>query len=218
MNGVQVGVALALVSTALLPRAEGADIGQPGLVVRAYLATPVRDADWSAATRETAAILGDAGVGVDWMTCSGGTDVPERCATPMKWNEVAVRIVRVEGAHELTSKAPLGESLLDPSHRLGTLATIYLDRVEWLARASRVSVAILLARAIAHELGHLLLGTPTHSGGGLMRAMWTRDELARRVPADWVFPADDAVRLRLAFERRTAGQPAMVATWALSPR
>ena len=39
-----------------------------------------------------------------------------------------------------------------------------------MAERSTSNVAVLLGRAVAHELGHLLLKTNDHSEGGLMRA------------------------------------------------
>ena len=42
-------------------------------------------------------------------------------------------------------------------------------------------------RTLAHELGHLVLGSNEHSESGLMRAVWTAAEVARNRPADWVF-------------------------------
>jgi hypothetical protein len=84
----------------------------------------------------------------------------------------------------------------------GTLATIYLDRVEWLALVAGVDAGTVLARAIAHEIGHLLLGTTAHSRHGLMRPVWSREELIRGRATDWLFQADDASRLQKALARR----------------
>jgi len=38
-------------------------------------------------------------------------------------------------------------------------------------------VAVALGRALAHELGHYLLGPNAHSGSGLMRAEWSPAEM-----------------------------------------
>ncbi len=42
-------------------------------------------------------------------------------------------------------------------------------------------VGILLAHAIAHEVGHLLLGTNKHAHDGVMKAQWSPDDLAGAV-------------------------------------
>ena len=213
MNCRRLSVGIVLAGTVLVsPPADGAQIDRPNLVVRLY-AAPAHSGDWTATIREATAILEDAGVDVGWINCSEAVPAvdtgPSRCAPPLKSNEVAVRIIRVQtsGYHR---EWTLGESLLDPVRRIGTLATIYLDRVEWLARAGSVDAGTLLARAIAHEIGHLLLGTTAHSRRGLMRAVWSREELIRGRTADWLFLAEDATRLQQALARRLDRTPEAV--------
>ena len=97
---------------------------------------------------------------------------------------------------------PLGDAHVDSSSKAGTLATIYVDAIESLAHATGCAIATLLGRVVAHEIGHLLLGTARHATIGLMRAVWTPDELKQNRPGDWVFPPRDARRLRVATQRR----------------
>jgi hypothetical protein len=84
----------------------------------------------------------------------------------------------------------------------GALATIYRGPVNELAVAAGVDSEILLGRAMAHEIGHLLLGTNEHRPGGLMKAEWTPALLKERAPAYWVFSRDDRARLAKNLERR----------------
>jgi hypothetical protein len=49
---------------------------------------------------------------------------------------------------------------------------------------------------VAHEIGHLLLGTSKHSKEGLMRALWSHDELRGAKPTHWGFSAAEAARMR----------------------
>jgi len=67
------------------------------------------------------------------------------------------------------------------------LATIYLDRVNWMAEQTGVDARALLGRAIAHELGHLLMATGAHGPNGLMRPVWSQSEIRRRQIDDWIF-------------------------------
>jgi len=122
---------------------------------------------------------------------------------------VALRVVRRPASPGLSRNPPLGDSLLDASTHSGTLATVYLEHIERLAHAAGVSSNTVMARAIAHELGHLLLGTSTHSASGLMRPVWTADELARDRLVDWSIAAADGAQMRLAFTQRVEG-PAIV--------
>jgi hypothetical protein len=76
-------------------------------------------------------------------------------------------------------------------------------------------VAVLLGRTVAHEIGHLLIGTNRHAASGLMRARWSREELQRNHPADWRFNARDGVEMRRGMLTRAgAGTPeALIASY-----
>jgi hypothetical protein len=64
------------------------------------------------------------------------------------------------------------------------------------AASAGVDAPRLLGRAIAHELGHLLLGRTQHSESGIMRAAWSRQELQRNEVVDWRFSEPDATQIR----------------------
>ena len=123
-----------------------------------------------------------------WRPCQAGL-----CADPPTPDQVIVRIVKGKdrGPRDL-----LGTSMVDLEGQAGTLATVYIDRVELLASESRVDSGRLLGRAIAHEIGPLLLGTARHSHGGLMRANWLSGELQRDWPMDWMLSAPEGSRMR----------------------
>ena len=101
---------------------------------------------------------------------------------------------------------PLGYALVDARTRSGALATIYVERVEWLSSAARVDPRPLLGRAIAHEVGHLLLGTNGHTDAGLMRPVWSCDALRRNDSSDWVFAQSDSQAMRQAVRLRAVPQ------------
>jgi hypothetical protein len=64
------------------------------------------------------------------------------------------------------------------------------------AHEANVDSGRLLGRAIAHEIGHLLLGTSGHANRGLMRARWLTGELQRDWPLDWILSAPEGSRMR----------------------
>jgi hypothetical protein len=80
--------------------------------------------------------------------------------------------------------------------------------VTGLARSCQVDVRVVLGRAIAHEIGHLLLGTNGHAPTGLMREIWSRETLQRGRTHDWVFTASDSQAMRDAVRTRLAKQMA----------
>jgi hypothetical protein len=78
-----------------------------------------------------------------------------------------------------------------------------VDRVLNLARNLEIDHPLLLGRTIAHEIGHLLLATSTHGGSGLMREVWSREELLAGRADHWTLQPFDAaaIRKRLAQSR-----------------
>jgi hypothetical protein len=64
------------------------------------------------------------------------------------------------------------------------------------ARRIGLDLPLLIGRVAAHEIGHLLIGTRTHSRDGLMRAAW---DVGRIRPSDWQFTASDAAAIRARF-------------------
>jgi hypothetical protein len=96
----------------------------------------------------------------------------------------------------------LGYSLVNTQAGEGKLATMFVDRVEWLAKQAGTDPAMLLGFAITHEIGHLLLGTNAHASSGLMRAVWSRRELQHSRVGDWIFRSTEAWRMRSALLTR----------------
>ena len=85
------------------------------------------------------------------------------------------------------NRRAFGYSLIDPTTATGTLSTVYVDRVDWLASTGKAVRAEVLGRAITHEIGHQLLGSNDHPARGLMRETWTAEELTRNRAEDWQF-------------------------------
>jgi len=71
----------------------------------------------------------------------------------------------------------MGISYLSPDGT-GCYADLFYDRALSLHETTQLSVAAILGHGIAHEIGHLLLGTNSHASAGLMSARWQPAELA----------------------------------------
>jgi hypothetical protein len=180
------------------------DVDVMPLVVRLYGGPGISSSDSQSALEEAKTILGDAGFAPEWITCPADVSAPIRCTVPLVGAELVVRLATAPPHANPLHVVPLGYSLVDPGRRSGALATIYLDRVKWLAGASTADVATLLGRAIAHELGHLLLGTPQHGRFGLMRAVWSSQMVRNSRPTEWRFSAREAKQMRAAANARAA--------------
>jgi len=66
------------------------------------------------------------------------------------------------------------------------------------SRGTGLGTRELLGRAVAHELGHLLLRAPGHGPSGLMRPLWTDQELMQNRPDDWTFSEADRRQVQAA--------------------
>jgi len=84
--------------------------------------------------------------------------------------------------------------------RAGRLAYVFYDRVEQFAHYFRTDRGAVLGAAIGHELGHMLLPTPSHSAKGLMRPAWLLQEFQQLARGWLLFTPEQAqvIRARLA--------------------
>lgn len=164
------------------------------VVVRLYDTQGVPP-DTVAAARATATqILKNADIAVRWADCP--------CNRPVGPVELMIRLA---ASTQDSEPASLGFSYVDVQKQAGTLATVFGDRVHLLAVAARADEGELLGRAMAHEIGHLLLGTRDHALTGLMRGKWTSIELAKNRAFDWQLSRADGAGLRKALNRRIRG-------------
>ena len=143
-----------------------------------------------AALKVAEATFAAASVNVVWKVCG-----PSECNIPPAATERLVRLVRAPQGASLDARC-LGDALIDARKGIGVLATVYIDRVVDLARHLDINHATLLGRTIAHEIGHLLLATNTHSTSGLMRELWSPEELLTSKADDWALRPLEAAAIR----------------------
>jgi hypothetical protein len=86
-------------------------------------------------------------------------------------------------------------AVINPVTLSGEMATIFHEQVRTVTRRSGVDDATLLGRAVAHEVGHLLLRAREHSATGIMRGAWSLEELTTERPDDWQFAPTDRERI-----------------------
>jgi hypothetical protein len=173
------------------------------VIVRSYNTIGVSPKTASKAQLTATAILSEAGIDANWRECRT-TDGPmsrstDACDGVLIARELMVRIVAVP--RTITDREVLGYSHVDPQLRRGTLATVFADRIRELAAQLRMDEGELLGRAMAHEIGHLLLGTLSHSEAGLMRGHWSTT--GRK--ANWLFSSVEAVEMQDGLTARDGG-------------
>lgn len=204
---VRFAPAAALVLAILASTATDSSAETRRVVVRVY-ETGIGDLSLRTAALQTASqILERAGIAAEWHDCTNNGRRAE-CQDSRRAGNFIARIMpvfvagafgkdTVETLESLSdSEPPLGFAVVDPQTRAGKMATVFHDQIEAVARRTGVARGELLGRVLAHEVGHLLLGVHGHSRNGIMRAVWTDEELARNRPEDWLFPPADRIRLQ----------------------
>ena len=165
------------------------------LTVRIYDNAGVLAGERARAIKRANDILARAELAVDWRDCpAGGVRPRAACATPPAPGELAVRLVR-SPKHDPNPRA-LGNALIDSATGSGTLATVFVDRVMTMATLGKLDTWSMVGGVMAHEIGHLLLGSNTHTETGLMREIWSLKDLVRNRPDDWFFSRAQRDELR----------------------
>ena len=165
------------------------------VVVRVYDNTGLPNVLRRTSLTRAAEIFARAEVEIGWVHC------PARCGRAPSPDQLILRMTRSPA-----TAVGVGSSLIDPVLQAGRLATVYVDQVDAMARRSNTDRVAILSRAIAHEIGHLLLGTTEHTRSGLMRGIWTAEELRRNHGEDWQFSPFQRTLLRARARRRQPGE------------
>jgi len=207
-------VVLALLATAT-PSAQTASPGgtayppvagstEPGLTItlRVYNYAHIPPALLSHAEDEATTIFRQAGVEAAWVDCPlSGAELDRfpACQQPMGGADFALRILSAA----MTERAPaggeaLGFALPCPEDLAGCYAEVFYQRISDWASGAEISAYQLLGHAMAHEVGHLLLGPNSHSRDGIMRPQWNPDDLRVIARASLRFTPEQTERLRAA--------------------
>lgn len=133
----------------------------PQLFVGVYNDAAIQKATLLAAEDKTSAIYRRAGVDLHWLK------------SPALRPELAVRII--PRSRNLANDI-FGVAFLD-STGFGRQADIFYNNIAELSAAWAQNEAELLGCVMAHEIGHLLLGSNSHSPTGIMRRHWDDQQL-----------------------------------------
>jgi hypothetical protein len=175
---------------------------QPDARVWVINAARVDESTLTGALKRVALIFRDAGIRLTWLNCPG-TAIPSAACAGGFGDEPDVLVLRIVGypAGESVSPNALGFAV---AHRGDSkYASVFRGRVlAMVGRGGPCSEAELLGHAMAHELGHLLLGTSAHSRYGLMAARWRATDLDRAAVGGLLFSPAVAAIMRAEAVRR----------------
>ena len=140
-----------------------------------------------------------AGVPISWIVCKSSKLEVEPdlgCQDPPSLTHLNLRIVPHASK---VSDGVFGLAFLS-AEGTGAYADVSYNSAEELDRDWHVGLAQVLGHVMAHELGHLLLGSNAHSQQGIMSPRWHRDELHLASTGLLLFSEDQArfMRERLA--------------------
>ncbi len=163
--GLAAGVATCASAQATSP--EGAVVVRVLVLNRAN----VRPEMIAAAEQDADAIYAAAGVQIAWLNAgpAGLAGDPPLDMTVMLVSGASTRIMSA-ALDDRTLGFASSNSASDAER--GRMAWAFCDRVEETAARYGLAVARLLGKAVAHEIGHLLLPYNSHSAEGIMRATW----------------------------------------------
>jgi hypothetical protein len=104
----------------------------------------------------------------------------------------------------------LGFSL--PCARRGVQVTIYADRVADVSETGGPTFGRVLAYAMAHELGHVLLHSDRHEDTGLMKDIWSKSDWQRAAVSVISFSPSEARQIARFLQKTKSSQLAQLAS------
>ena len=187
--------------------------GPLAISVRVYNYAGILDGRLTRAQKEAARVLGQAGIEAKWVRCAiPGSEIPSNpiCRSQPTPADIVVKLLPRKMARRLMKHhSEFGLAFTAKGEGFGSNLSIFYHRVDELAESRQASRSLLLGHFIAHEIGHLLLGSSSHSRSGLMRVPWNRGQLERASLGTLRFTTKQAARMRVQVSRRLASAPAV---------
>jgi hypothetical protein len=185
----------------------------PTITVWLYNHARVPESILAKADCVTARIFAKAGVEVEWLHCRcSPADPPsdDDCRWAFGPADIALRIVPRSMATRFDSRQEsLGFAIPSAGSGHGADAWVFYHRVEELAESGLAPRYVALGHALAHEIGHLLLGLNQHSPQGIMSPDWSPENLKLATWGMLLFTPEQAERIRADVLARERAQAAM---------
>ena len=180
----------------------------PMLRVRVNNYTQASPSIVAKAEREAGRILGEAGLRMVWLDCPmehyGGVHVQQNpCLEPLEATDIVLRVLS-ERTQNKFQDTVFGFAVVP------IFASVYYDYALRSAKRDndKFEVPVILGCVIAHELGHLLLGSNSHSGSGVMQPQWGRKQVKQALTGGLLFTHEQSKHIQAEVEKRTHVQNA----------
>ena len=169
------------------PREARAAEPNPVVAIRTKNAVGLTGLNLARAQELTTEIYAEAGVTLRWTTDE--TSTAHRTLT--------ITLTTIGTAPRGIAPGSMGVAPSPGDGTRGTTAYIFMDKVRSFAETNRVAAEYVLACALAHEIGHLLLPPNAHDDSGIMRGSWHPGLFPPRAPGVPGFPPAQARLLRI---------------------
>jgi hypothetical protein len=164
------------------------------ITVQIYNYSQASPAILTGSEREAARILGEAGLRVVWLECMVGSFTPGpqgSCQKAPEATDIRLRIL----------SAPIQNRFQDTVFGFTVhpvLASVYYDFAVRRAKSddAEFEIPIILGCVIAHELGHLLLGSNGHSRTGIMQPRWEPNHVRQLMTGTLLFTTEQSKLIR----------------------
>jgi len=184
--GFTSGWGLALGSVLLWGSVAAAQDRNSGITVLVNDSAGVKPSVLRKAEREAGQLFDAAGIEIQWVNCAE----TDECRHMLGPKEFVLHIVH---GGRTRSDFVFGEAFLGEDGR-GQYCDIFFDRLQ--QTQGDVNLALLLGAVSAHELGHLLLGSHSHSGIGIMEPRWRQEDLRNVGMGRLLFTPEQARSMR----------------------
>jgi hypothetical protein len=146
------------------------------------------------AERETSRIFDQAGLRFRWTECAmqGSPGSPSACEGESTPGEIRVRILPRRLNYDFKDSV-FGFAIAP------TYASVYYESAQRLVQTatdSSSNISVILGCLMAHEIGHLLLGSDHHTASGIMQASWDIHQIQRAVRGTLGFSSQQADRMQ----------------------
>jgi hypothetical protein len=156
----------------------------------------------ASAEREAGRILGEAGLRMVWLDCSmehfGGVHVQQNpCLDPLEATDIVLRVLSEQTQNRFQDTV-FGFAVVP------ILASVYYDYALRTAKRDNAEfeAPIILGCVIAHEIGHLLLGSNSHSSSGVMQPRWERKQVKQAMTGVMLFTHEQSERIQTEAQTR----------------
>jgi hypothetical protein len=184
----------------------GANDYSPTITVLVHNYSQASPAILAGAEREAGRIMGEAGLRAVWLECPTGPSTADPnlpCQKAAEATDIRLRVL----AAPVQTKA---EDTVFGFTVHPVLATVYYEYAVRRAKSDHAEfeIPIILGCVIAHELGHLLLGSNGHSGAGIMRPRWEPRHVRQLLMGTVRFTTEQAMLMRAQARTRMRVQAA----------